>query len=171
MDWGEPVKGFEDQGSDWIRKWETTELIYNFPDIVKARTYGYYLYNRKERLDIKGQHCISEMILVLVEIKDGEINWEWTCKKKCLNKSFHSVEKEHILYTLKDVSGKHPQDLTICQMAKHGERPKWTTILNCISGKKDLVTVMMKKLWILKELELVLHSGGPLHVGIHKNII
>lgn len=61
------------------------------------------------------------MLLVLIEIKNVEINWEWRHNKKCLNESLHSVEKEHILHTLKDVSGKHPQDLAIHQMAEYGE--------------------------------------------------
>lgn len=148
MEWGEPVKGFEDQGSDWFkRKRETTELIYNFLDIVKARIYGNYLYSRKERIDINQQNCIFEVMLVLIEIKDVGINWEWRCNEKCLDKSFHSEEqweRTH-LTNLKEVTGKHPQDLAIPQMAEHGERPKWKTTMNYISDKQDDVTVMNQK--------------------------
>jgi len=42
--------------------------------MVKARFYGNYLYSRRERIDIKGQNCISEVMLVLTDIKDFGIN-------------------------------------------------------------------------------------------------
>lgn len=70
-------------------------------------------------------------MLALIEIKDVGINWEWRSNKKCPDESFHSVEqweRTHPTY-LKDVPGKHPQDLAIPWMAKHRERPKWKITL------------------------------------------
>lgn len=51
-------------------------MIHNFLDIVTARIYGNYLYSRRERIDIKGQNHISEVMLVLIEIEEVGINWE-----------------------------------------------------------------------------------------------